>query len=177
MPALRLVTAATTALLIFCGAIPRSRAEEQVVPLWSIPIAQLGATADRPLFSPNRRPAVNAITTDPTPTPTPSPPAVEIEEPPPHGSLVGVIKGEEGFAVALVVEDSSTPPKRLRLGDLYENWKLVAITRASATLRKESRTFELKIKTPSSADAAGRSDPTSSAPASSSEPPRSRRGE
>lgn len=102
-------------------------------PLWGIPLGQLSATRERPIFSPSRRPPPSAA----------EPPAVaavpEVQEPAPPErpqlSLVGtVVNGAGGLAVFL--DPSSNTPLRIRAGADYQGWTLRTVGSRSVTLQK-----------------------------------------
>ncbi|MGJ5180156.1 hypothetical protein ACQR1B_25800 [Bradyrhizobium oligotrophicum] len=102
-------------------------------PLWGIPLEQLSATRDRPIFSPSRRPPpVDA----PPPTVAAAPEVVEPSPPErPALSLLGtVVNGERGLAIFL--ESGSTTPLRVRTGADYQGWTLRHVEARSATLQK-----------------------------------------
>ncbi len=102
-------------------------------PLWGIPLEQLSATRERPLFSPSRRPP---------PTEAPLPAVVEapvMQEPPaperPQLALVGtVVNGDRGLAV--FVDTSSKTPLRIRTGADYQGWTLRLVEARSVTLQR-----------------------------------------
>lgn len=102
-------------------------------PLWGIPLEQLSATRERPLFSPSRRPP---------PTEPPPPAAVAapvVQEPPaperPQLALVGtVVNGDRGLAV--LVDLSSKTPLRIRTGADYQGWTLRHVEARSVTLQR-----------------------------------------
>ncbi|BAM87604.1 hypothetical protein S58_15960 [Bradyrhizobium oligotrophicum S58] len=109
---------------------PPSRAGN---PLWSIPLGQLSATRERPIFSPSRRPPPSAA----EPPSIVAAPAVQEPAPSerPQLSLVGtVVNGAGGLAVFL--DQSSNTPLRIRAGAEYQGWKLRNVGARSVTLQK-----------------------------------------
>jgi general secretion pathway protein N len=102
-------------------------------PLWRIPVEQLSATRERPIFSPSRRPppTIAAEHDIVVPPAIQEPPSQE----PPQLSLVGtVVNGDHGLAVFL--EPSSTTPLRIRSGGEYQGWTLRLVQARSITLQK-----------------------------------------
>lgn len=102
-------------------------------PLWGIPLDQLSATRDRPIFSPSRRPPPEEAPTPPVAA------APDIQEPSgperPALSLVGtVVNGERGLAIFL--ESGSNTLLRVRTGADYQGWTLRHVEARSATLQK-----------------------------------------
>src|SRR5262245_42616607 len=69
-------------------------------PLWAIPLKNLSATRERPIFSASRRPPPPAVKV--APYVPPSPPAKPAEPDTPRLSLLGTISsGEEGIGIFL----------------------------------------------------------------------------
>jgi general secretion pathway protein N len=119
-------------------------------PLWSIPLSNLTATRERPLFSPSRRatpPAVAAPMAAPPPPPPPSAPEQ------PMLTLVGAIVSEtDGFAVFL--DQASNSVVRLRVGQDHDGWVLRAVKGREATLEKNQQTTTLALPAPGDIGAA-----------------------
>lgn len=112
-------------------------------PLWGIPLSQLSATRDRPIFSPSRRPplpvAAEAVVVKQPPQ--------KKEMSPPHLSLVGTIAGEdEGFAIFL--DQSSKTAVRLKLGEDYQGWKLGSVRGRDVTMEKDGQAALLSLPEP-----------------------------
>jgi general secretion pathway protein N len=129
---------------------PERRSEPGGNPLWSIPLSNLNATRERPLFSPSRRatpPAVAAPMAAPPPPPPPSAPEQ------PMLTLVGAIVGEtEGFAVFL--DQASNSVVRLRVGQDHDGWVLRAVKGREATLEKNQHSTTLALPAPGDIGAA-----------------------
>lgn len=102
-------------------------------PLWAIPLQQLSATRDRPLFSPSRRPAVTAIAR-PAPVAVAAQPA-KPPEPKPQFLLLGVVAAENpSEAVGLFMNATEKVVIRLKMGENYKGWTLRAVRPRQATL-------------------------------------------
>jgi hypothetical protein len=115
-------------------------------PLWSIPLATLSATRERPIFSPMRRPpAVASVAA--------ANPAVRIPERTreperPQLALVGTVIGDKD-AFGVFVDDATKSVVRLRRGDDYHGWVLQNIHGREATLQKDQQTATLSLPRPS----------------------------
>jgi hypothetical protein len=115
-------------------------------PLWAIPLLQLSATRERPLFAPSRRPPPPVVAYQLASAPPPPPPK-PAEPEKPRLSLVGTIAGgAEGIGVFL---DSTTRAVlRLKMGETHEGWVLRAVRRREATLQKGSQVAVLTLPLP-----------------------------
>jgi hypothetical protein len=110
-------------------------------PLWGIPIKQLSATRDRPIFSPSRRPPPPVIVDPPVVAVAPS-----VQRPPepvrPQLSLLGtIVNGNDGFGIFM--DQTTKAPLRIRIGAAYQGWTLRLLQPGSVTLVKgqESAVF------------------------------------
>jgi hypothetical protein len=115
-------------------------------PLWAIPLLQLTATMQRPLFAPSRRPPPPVVAYQLASVPPPPPPK-PAEPEKPRLSLVGTIAGgAEGIGVFL---DSATRGVlRLKMGESHEGWVLRTVRRREATLQKGSQIAVLTLPPP-----------------------------
>jgi hypothetical protein len=132
------------------GAQPPAPAEPVLSgnPLWAIPLRQLSATHERPLFAPSRRPppvaATNTYQLASVPPPAP-PKAVEPERP--QLSLVGTVAGEaEGIGVFL--DQAGKTVLRLKTGENHKGWVLRTVTRRTVVLAKGFTIVELTLPAP-----------------------------
>jgi len=115
-------------------------------PLWAIPLTRLSVTRDRPIFSPSRRPPPPVVASDPAPVPPPPPPRKKEAEPPPL-SLVGTIASdEESFGIFL--DHATKQPLRLKVGEDYQGWKLLAINGRQVTMEKDQQAAVLTLPPP-----------------------------
>lgn len=113
-------------------------------PLWGIPLTRLSGTRDRPIFSPSRRPPPAAVAAEPT-IARPPPRKKEIE--PPQLALVGTIaSGDEGFGI--FIDQSTKAALRLKLGEDFQGWKLLAIRGREVTMEKDKRSAVLTLPQP-----------------------------
>ena len=111
-------------------------------PLWAIPLVQLSATRERPIFSPSRRPPPAAVAADAAPVKVQ---AVRKKEPEaPQLALVGTIASdEEGFGIFL--DQSTKGGIRLKVGEDYQGWKLRAIRGREVTMEKDQQAAVLTL--------------------------------
>jgi hypothetical protein len=101
-------------------------------PLWGIPINQLSATRDRPIFSPSRRPPPPAIVDPPVAAARPvmRKPA---EPERPQLSLLGtIVNGDDGFGI--FIDQATRASLRIRIGETYQGWTLSLLHPGSVTL-------------------------------------------
>jgi hypothetical protein len=116
-------------------------------PLWAIPLQQLSATRQRPLFAPSRRPpppvvAYQLASAPPPPLPKPAEPEK------PRLSLVGTIAaGAEGIGVFQDLASSGSV-LRLKMGEGHDGWVLRAVQRREVTLQKGSQIAVLTLPLP-----------------------------
>jgi len=108
-------------------------------PVSRIPLANLSATRDRPLFSPTRRPPPPGVN-HPPPITLPAPAQPER----PQFSLVGTVIGEQG-AIGVFVESASKQAFRLRIGDIRGGWILRDIQQRSASLEKSGGIVAIEL--------------------------------
>jgi general secretion pathway protein N len=113
-------------------------------PLWGIPIADLRATAERPLFSPSRRPPPPPVIAPPviaSALPPPQPP--EPERPP--LALLGTIVGEH-TRIAVFLDQTTKDAFRLKVGQEHGGWALMSVRPRQADLERSNRTATLTLK-------------------------------
>jgi general secretion pathway protein N len=111
-------------------------------PLWAIPIKDLTATRDRPIFSPSRRPRPPAVAATPY---VPPPPTVKPVGPQrPQLALVGtVVNAHEGFGIFL--DQATNTVVRLKTGEGHNGWILRSVQGREATLEKGRDTAVLAL--------------------------------
>jgi hypothetical protein len=137
------------AVLLFAGAIlSNADAKEDVSPrgnpLWGISLNNLRATAERPLFSPSRRPpppplAAPPIVTSPLPPPRP----VEPERPP--LTLLGTIIGER-VKIAVLLEETTKDTVRLKVGEIRGGWILRTVHARTVDFERNHRIATLSFQ-------------------------------
>jgi hypothetical protein len=125
---------------------PASQSPPSANPLWAIPLKRLSVTRDRPIFSPSRRPPPPVIASEPAAAPPPPPPRKKDVESPPL-SLVGTIASdEESFGIFL--DHATKEALRLKVGEVYQGWKLQEIHGRQVTMEKDQQTAVLTLPPP-----------------------------
>jgi general secretion pathway protein N len=115
-------------------------------PLWAIPLRQLSATRERPLFAPSRRPPPPVVAYQLASVPPPPPPK-PAEPEKPRLSLVGTVAGgAEGIGV--FIDPATRSVLRLKMGEGHDGWVLRAVRRREATLEKGRQTAVLTLPPP-----------------------------
>jgi general secretion pathway protein N len=134
---------------------PTGPAQERALsanPLWAIPLAQLSATRERPIFSPSRRPPPVAVAAEPATIK--AAPVRKKEAEAPQFALVGTIASDQdGFGIFL--DQSTKEALRLKIGEDYQGWKLRAIRGREVTMEKDQQTAVLTLPQPDAAHPAG----------------------
>jgi general secretion pathway protein N len=114
-------------------------------PLWGIPLKQLSATRDRPIFSPSRRPPPAAVPVTAAATSLPVQAPKQQERP--QLSLIGtIVSGDDGFAI--FIDQTTKAPLRIKLGAGYQGWMLRQIEARSVTLQKGEEVVMLSFLEP-----------------------------
>lgn len=105
-------------------------------PLAAIPLGELAATRDRPLFVPDRRPPPPVAMAHDAPPP---PPPAE----PPSLSLLAIII--DGHQRAIVRAESTGKILRLQVGDNVEGWRIARIEKQRIEIAHDSRAIEITM--------------------------------
>ena len=125
--------------------IPTGPREPRGNPLWSVPLKNLNATRERPIFLPSRRAPAPAVAGAPPPVVMAPPPPAEPERP--QLVLVGAVSGEtEGIAVFIV--ETTRDIVRVRTGENHAGWVLRSVRGREATLEKDPETAILALPDP-----------------------------
>jgi general secretion pathway protein N len=109
-------------------------------PLWAVPLADLSATRERPIFSPSRHPPAPLVATVAKPAP-PVPPRPER----PPLTLVGTIVGET-TQIGVFIEENTHQMVRLPLGGGHEGWILRLVTAQGVRLEKPGQVVTLALR-------------------------------
>ena len=110
-------------------------------PLRAIPLKELSATRERPIFSPSRRAPTPAVATTPY---TPPQPARPLEPERPQLSLVGTIAGD-GESFGIFLDRSANTVLRLKMGEAHKGWILREVRRREIVLEKGDSTATLAL--------------------------------
>jgi hypothetical protein len=107
-------------------------------PLWAIPLKELSATRERPIFSPLRRPPLPATTA----------PDLKLAKSPeperPEFSLVGTIAGDKK-SFGIFLDLSANTEFRLKTGQEHKGWILREVRAREIVLEKGGETAILKL--------------------------------
>lgn len=114
-------------------------------PLWSIPLRQLTATRERPLFAPSRRAPAPAVASAPPPPPPPAEKPPETE--PLQLSLTGTVAGGDG-AIGVFLDKATGMPLRLKVGQKHKGWTLRSVGRRDVVLARGMTTTKLAMVAP-----------------------------
>jgi general secretion pathway protein N len=111
-------------------------------PLWAIPLKELSATRERPIFSASRRPPPPAVVAAPY---VPAPAVAKPVEPERlRLSLVGTIAGErQGFGIFL--DQATNKVIRLKMGEGHRGWILRRVLGREVALQKDQETTLLAL--------------------------------
>lgn len=118
--------------------LPAGPREPRGNPLWSIPLKNLNATRERPIFLPSRRAPAPADAGAPPPLPVAAPPPPPAEPERPRLALVGAVSGEND-SVAVFMDEETRDIVRLRTGENHAGWILRLVRGREATLEKGPR--------------------------------------
>lgn len=113
-------------------------------PLWTIPLAILSETGDRPIFSASRRPPLPVVepSVSKAPPVSPSPPPVELRL-----VLVGTVIGGDQ-SIGVFVDETSKATLRLKLDGDYQGWKLLSVHHREVTMARGELTETLTLTKP-----------------------------
>jgi hypothetical protein len=111
-------------------------------PLWAIPLSELSATRERPIFSPSRRPPPPAVAAAPYVLAQAVSKPVEPDRP--RLSLVGTIaSARESFGIFL--DQTTNKIVRLKMGEGHQGWILRHVRGREVMLQKNQATALLVL--------------------------------
>jgi type II secretory pathway component PulC len=145
-----------TLALLPCAAGAQSPPANAPVRSFALPpLEELTATRERPLFSPSRRPDVEA----------PGPEAGPVEESPDSlpFELTGVVMGTD-MAIAILRNRDTQETVQLRRGETLEDWSLEEVAPRHVVLRQEDRQVRLELFLPKAEGSAAPPPPPSPSP-------------
>lgn len=123
------------------------------------PLERFAAIAERPLFTPTRRPP-----------PAAAGPAPVGDAPPPHIEVIGVYSVNDRPGALLAVDGAAPAP--FAIGDVIRGWRIAAIEAPSVTLGRDGRIFAVSLATaPASVDGAPRAARGETGPTPEAAPP------
>ena len=130
-------------------AIARERkpSARPVNPLWSIPLASLTATRDRPIFAPTRRPPT-IVQAAPVKSEPPPPPPPTLSPPSrPLLTLLGAIASDTD-SMAIFMDETTKAIVRMKVGESHSGWMLRSVAKRQATLEMARQVAVLVIPIP-----------------------------
>lgn len=116
-------------------------------PLWSISLATLSATRERPIFSPSRRPPPRAVVSQPVTTPLVAAPTAAAAPVLPNLQLLGSLS-RAGAGVALFAEESTKRLVQLKAGEGYAGWMLSEINGREVVLERDGSKLKMALPSP-----------------------------
>jgi general secretion pathway protein N len=115
-------------------------------PLWAIPLSDLSATGERPIFSPSRRrPVPDVVVPAAVEPPRPAPMPEEPARPP--LVLIGTIVGESR-QIGVFLEETTKELVRLATGEDHGGWTLRSVDRQGVQFEKGARAATLMLRPP-----------------------------
>jgi len=112
-------------------------------PLWGLLLDALPATAERPIFSPSRRPPPG-VTIVPYQAPRPATMNQSLQ---PALSLLGVVSGNED-GVAIFLDATSNSVIRMKLGESHTGWTLQSLGARHAIFQRGRDTATVALSNP-----------------------------
>jgi len=116
-------------------------------PLWAVPMRELSATRDRPIFSPSRRPASPPAVVQAPPQLPPPPPLKPKEPDHPRLTILGTVLGGSD-SIGIFMEEATSNVLRVHAGQVYAGWVLRALTRREAIFEKAEALVTLHLPAP-----------------------------
>jgi general secretion pathway protein N len=112
-------------------------------PLWAVPLAELSATSERPIFTPTRRPSRPAATEAPA---TSTPQQAQAMPDKPALSLLGTVTDADGAGgIGIFIDDIAKRAMRLKAGEQHEGWALRRVQRGRVVLEKNGTRVTLVL--------------------------------
>jgi hypothetical protein len=106
--------------------------------LWSVSLASLTATGERPIFSPTRRPPPALVKSAPAQAPS----AVQ-----PLLALIGAIASEDE-GIGIFLDGTTKAIIRMKTGESHAGWTLQAVKAREVILQKEQKSTVLVLPNP-----------------------------
>ena len=126
-------------------------------PLWTIPLASLHSSRERPLFSASRRPPPPFVAQAPKVSiPTAPQPAKAPEKP--QVTLVGTVHGPS-VEMGVFVDETDKSLLRLRVGQSVRGWTVHSVEPRTATLEKAEQQIKVDLPARNTETAAARTSP------------------
>jgi hypothetical protein len=112
-------------------------------PLWAVPFAELGATGERPIFTPARRPPRPPATGTPA---TSAPQQTQTAPDRPALSLLGTVTEVDGAGgIGIFIDDVTKRAMRLKTGEQHIGWTVRRVQRGRVVLEKDGARVTLVL--------------------------------
>ena len=138
-------------------ALPQARGGGN--PLWAVPLTELSATGERPIFTPARRPSRPVATEAPA---TSTPQQAQAMPDRPALSLLGTVTEADGAGgIGIFIDDIAKRAMRLKAGEQHEGWALRRVQRGRVVMERNGTRVTLVLAPRDSALPAAPALPTS----------------
>ena len=112
-------------------------------PLWTVPLAELSATGERPIFTATRRAPRPPAKEDPS---TSAPQRAQTQPDRPALSLLGTVTGVDATrGIGIFLDDSAKRAMRLKVGEQHNGWAIRQVQRGRAVLEKDGTRVTLTL--------------------------------
>jgi hypothetical protein len=112
-------------------------------PLWAVPLAELSATGERPIFTATRRPLRPPATETPA---TSAPQQTQAQPDQPSLSLLGTVTGADpASGIGIFIDDSAKRAMRLKIGEQHNGWAVRQVQRGRVVLEKDGTRVTLTL--------------------------------
>ena len=112
-------------------------------PLWTVPLTELSATGERPIFTPARRPP-RPVATEAQATSTPQQ-AQAIPDKPALSLLGTVTEADGAGGIGIFIDDIAKRAMRLRAGEQHDGWALRRVQRGRVVMEKNGARVTLVL--------------------------------
>lgn len=121
-------------------------------PLWEVPLAELSATGERPIFAATRRPSAPKTVEPPA---TPAPQQAQAQPDRPALSLLGTVtEADGGRGIGVFIDDIAKRALRLKVGEQHNGWAIKQVRRGLAVFEKDGALAVLTLASPDTTPAA-----------------------
>jgi general secretion pathway protein N len=132
-------------------------------PLWTVPLAELSATGERPIFAATRRPPQPKAVEPPA---TVAPQQSQAQPDRPALSLLGTVtEADGGRGIGIFTDDIARRALRLKVGEQHNGWAVKQVRRGLAVLEKDAAHVVLTLASPNTAPATAPTTATQPQPA------------
>ncbi|WP_426409845.1 hypothetical protein [Bradyrhizobium ganzhouense] len=119
------------------------RARHDGNPLWAVPLTELSATGERPIFTPARRPSRPVAAEAPA---TSTPQQAQATPDRPALSLLGTVTNADGAGgIGIFIDDIAKRAMRLKTGEQHDGWVVRRVQRGRVVLEKNGTRVTLVL--------------------------------